>query len=141
MNYDNNVFIALLYQHVFFLSCRAELWWKYLDSENVWAPPPFTFIDLFERCISRLRLEIKHREHHRRQENESPNSIPTQQHLQINHQTEIRKEFLSKYKELLLLLLANIEEIAEKDGYTKSDKDPVIDQEQEELAGCEAGAE
>ena len=121
---------------------RAELWWKYLDSENVWVPPPFTFIDLLERVISRLRLEIKHREHRRRQENESPNSIPTQQHLQINHQTEIRKEFLSKYKELLLLLLANIEEVAERESFTKSDnKQKVIDQEQEELAGVEAGAE
>ena len=87
-------------------------------------------------------MEIKHREHRRRQENESPNSIPTQQHLQINHQSDIRKEFLSKYKELLLLLLANIEEIAGKEGYTQGDnKDPAADQEQEELAGVEAGAE
>ena len=36
-----------------------------------------------------------------------------QQQLQINHQLEIQKEFLSKYKKLLLLLLQNIEEEAD----------------------------
>ena len=139
-------FVTILWPLVLtlFCDCRAELWWKYLDSENVWAPPPFTFIDLLERSISRLRLEIKHKVYHRRQENENPESISTQQHLQINHHAEIRKEFLSRYKELLLLLLADIERdlpsmedlIADMDN-----KDTKIEEEEEAMAGVEAGAE
>ena len=123
-------------------NCRAELWWKYLDSENVWAPPPFTFIDLLERAISRLRLEIKHKAYLGRQETENPNALSTHLSVHINHQTEIRNEFLSKYKELLLLLLANIDEITERDqNKNMSNKDPEKDKEEEAIAGCEAGAE
>ena len=122
---------------------RAELWWKYLDSENVWAPPPFTVIDLLERSISRLRLEMKHKEYYNRQQTEDPSSIPTQQHLQINHQTEIRNEFLSKYKELLLMLLASIEEVRFRNNSNPKyeTEDAKENEEEDVLAGVEAGAE
>ena len=121
---------------------RAELWWKYLDSENVWAPPPFTFIDLLERAISRLRLEIKHKAYLGRQETENPSALSTQLSVHINHQKDIRNEFLSKYKELLLLLLANIDEASEKEeNKNTKNKDPKKDDNEEAIAGCEAGAE
>ena len=121
---------------------RAELWWKYLDSENVWAPPPFTFIDLLERAISRLRLEIKHKAYLGRQETENPSALSTQLSVHINHQKDIRNEFLSKYKELLLLLLANIDEASEREeNKNNKNKDPKKDDNEEAIAGCEAGAE
>ena len=125
---------------------RAELWWKYLDSENVWAPPPFTFLDLFERFVSRMKLERKHKAYCRRmQVNEDPNSLESQQHQQIQHQNEIRNEFLAKYKELLLMLLASIEELhireAESASQYNNGMDRNKEEELEELAGCEAGAE
>ena len=88
---------------------RAELWWKYLDSENVWAPPPFTFIDLLERAISRLRLEIKHKAYLGRQETENPSALSTQLSVHINHQKDIRNEFLSKYLKLLTFTTLFIE--------------------------------
>ena len=114
-----------------------------MDSENVWAPPPFTVIDLLERSISRFRLEMKHKADYRKEQNENPGSIPTQQHLQINHQTEIRNEFLSKYKELLLMLLESIEEAALREA-SNPRYDSQYSKEKEvedELAGCEAGAD
>jgi len=125
---------------------RAELWWKYLDSENVWAPPPFTFLDLFERFVSKMKLERKHKAYCRRmQVNEDPNSLESQQHQQIQHQNEIRNEFLAKYKELLLMLLASIEELhireAESVSQYNNGMDRNKEEELEELAGCEAGAE
>ena len=107
-----------------------------------WAPPPFTCIDLLERAISRLRLEIKHKAYLGRQETENPNALSTQLSVDINHQTEIRNEFLSKYKELLLLLLANIDETTEREqNKNMNNKDPEKDKEEEAIAGCEAGAE
>ena len=75
-----------------------------------------------ERAISRLRLEIKHKAYCRRQETENPNALSTQTSVHVNHQTEIRNEFLSKYKELLLLLLANIDEASEKEDYNNTNK-------------------
>ena len=95
-----------------------------------------------ERAISRLRLEIKHKAYCRRQETENPNALSTQLSVHIDHQTEIRNEFLSKYKELLLLLLANIDEASEKEDYNNTNKiDPKKAEEEEAIAGCEAGAE
>merc|ERR1711936_1112962 len=111
---------------------RAELWWKYLDSENVWAPPPFTFLDLFERFVSRMKLERKHKAYCRRmQVNEDPNSLESQQHQQIQHQNEIRNEFLAKYKELLF-------REAEAASQYNNGMDRNKEEELEELAGCEA---
>ena len=141
-NYELCVIIEQIFPYI-----RAELWWKYLDSENVWAPPPFTFLDLFERFVSRMKLERKHKAYCRRmQVNEDPNSLESQQYQQIQHQNEIRNEFLAKYKELLLMLLASIEELSIREAESAAAQynngmDRNKEEELEELAGCEAGAE
>ena len=79
------------------------------------------------------------------QVNEDPNSLESQQHQQIQHQNEIRNEFLAKYKELLLMLLASIEELhireAESVSQYNNGMDRNKEEELEELAGCEAGAD
>ena len=80
------------------------------------------------------------------QVNEDPNSLESQQHQQIQHQNEIRNEFLAKYKELLLMLLASIEELSIREAESAAAQyndgmDRNKEEELEELAGCEAGAE
>ena len=109
---------------------RAEIWWKYLDSDDVCAPPPFTFLDICERCISWLRLTIKYRTFLKGKEGEtrstSPqegglNQQPMEIQLQINHQMEIQKEFLQKYKQLLHMLLTQLHS---QDTVAEACKDP-----------------
>ena len=145
-----------VYVYVIF---RAEIWWTYLEADGVFAPPPFTFLDLFERVVSHMKLEWKYKAFCRDQEEKQVRreisekgdqqsssgkssyitTGPTELQVQIDHELAIKKEFLTKYKQLLLMLLAQLE------NYSAFDNNSVLQNaniapkvEAELMGGCEA---